>query len=68
MSNGANMTEPKIQIYGHDLTAAQAMAVRVAVMSFQMECSSEEGRNDLGPIADAYNARLTEVLKLMVWR
>ena len=45
--------EPKIQIDDYVLSEAQAMAVRVAVTSFQMECASEEGRSDLGPIADA---------------
>lgn len=59
------MTEPKIQIGNCVLTEAQAMAVRVAVSDFQMQVS-EEGKRDLGPIADAYNARLSEVIKIML--
>lgn len=59
--------EPKIQIGDHVLTEAQAMAVRVAVTSFHMECSSdEEFRDGLGPIADAYKDRLGEVIRIML--
>ena len=59
------MNEPCIQINGRTLTNAQAMAVRVAVTNFHMEVASEEGKRDLGPIADAYRARLEEVFKIM---
>lgn len=61
------MLEPKMQIGDHVLTEAQAMAVRVAVTGFQMECTEdEEFRKNLGPIADAYAARLSEVLKIIL--
>lgn len=60
------MSEPRIQIGSHVLTDAQAMAVRVAVTNFQMEtAASSEFAAELGPIAPAYHARLTEVLRLM---
>lgn len=59
------MIEPKIQIGDHVLTEPQAMAVRVAVTDFQSECASEEGRSNLGPIADGYAVRLAEVLKII---
>lgn len=59
------MTEPRIQIEGRALTEAQAMAVRVAVMTLYAEVRTEKGRRDIGPIADAYRDRLVEVLKLM---
>lgn len=58
--------EPKIQIGGHVLTEAQAMAVRVAVTTFHIETGTEENRADLGPIADAYHARLGEVLTIII--
>lgn len=59
--------EPIIQINGHVLTDAQAMAVRVAVTIFHMEVSEDaESREGLGPIADLYRNRLSEVLKIMV--
>jgi hypothetical protein len=60
------MIEPKIQIGDHVLTHAQAMALRVAVASFQMECTSDEGKSDLGPIADAYAARLEEIIAIIM--
>lgn len=60
------MSEPYIQIGDHVLTEAQAMAVRVAVTSFHAECAAEGCREELGPIADAYHARLGEVLAIML--
>lgn len=60
------MTEPHIQIGEHVLTEAQAMAVRVAVTSFHAETAAEGCRDELGPIADAYHARLGEVLKVIL--
>jgi hypothetical protein len=60
------MAEPKIQIGDWVLSEAQVMSVRVAIQSFQMECVSEEGKENLGPIADAYNARLCEVIRIML--
>jgi hypothetical protein len=59
------MIEPKIQIGDYVLSEAQAMAVRVAVTSFYAETGDEEIGFDLGPIADAYHARLGEVLTVM---
>lgn len=58
--------EPYIQIGEHVLTEAQAMAVRVAVTSFHTETGAEGSREELGPIADAYHARLGEVLTIML--
>jgi hypothetical protein len=58
--------EPTITINGTTLTNAQAMAVRVAVSNFQMECAEPEFREGIGEIADAYQARLGEVVRLML--
>lgn len=58
--------EPKIQIGHHVLSEAQAIAVRVAVTDFFGQVSTDEGRAGLGPIADAYEARLGEVLKIIM--
>lgn len=60
------MDEPYIQIEEHVLTTAQAMAVRVAITTFHMETADPEFKAALGPIADAYHARLGEVLKVML--
>lgn len=60
------MTEPCIQVNGRVLSDAQAMAVRVAVTNFHTETAEPETKADLGPIADAYHARLDEVLALML--
>lgn len=57
--------EPRIIINNHQLSEAQAMAVRVAICSFESECNSPDGRNLLGKIADGYRDRLGEVLALM---
>lgn len=60
------MSEAAITINGIPLTSAQSMAVRVAVTQFHLECSDPEIREGLGPIADAYLDRLSEVLKVML--
>lgn len=60
------MAEPSISINTHYLTDAQAMAVRVAITSFHAETADEGCREELGPIADAYHLRLSEVLKLII--
>jgi hypothetical protein len=60
------MNEPSIRIGDHVLTEAQSMAVRVAVTSFHAETAAEGCREQLGPIADAYHARLGEVLNIML--
>lgn len=59
------MAEPYIQIGDHVLTEAQAMAVRVAVTNFHMETADQERAAEIGPIAGAYNARLSEVLRII---
>jgi hypothetical protein len=59
------MSEPNIIIGYQPLTQAQAMAVRVAITNFHAETGTAESRNDLGPIADGYHARLGEVLILL---
>lgn len=60
------MTEPRIQIGSRVLTDAQAMAVRVAITGFHAETDAEGCREALGPIADAYHARLGEVLTMLL--
>ncbi len=61
------MAEPYIQIGDHVLTHAQAMAVRVAITNFHMEVSEDdEIRAGLGPIADGYRDRLSEVLTIIL--
>jgi hypothetical protein len=60
------MSEPRIQIGDRVLTNAQAMALRVAVTTFHIETGSEEARQEIGPIADAYHARLGEVLTILI--
>jgi hypothetical protein len=60
------MDEPNIIIEGERLTTGQAMAVRVAVSVFYDQVLSPEGRQELGPIANAYRDRLREVFALMV--
>lgn len=59
-------SEAKIQIGDCVLTEAQSITVRVAVTNFLMELDDSEFREGLGPIADAYAARLKEILKIMV--
>lgn len=57
--------EPSIVVNGVPLTTSQAMAVRVAVTIYHME--TRYNREDIGEqLADAYNARLYEVLLLMI--
>lgn len=58
--------EAKIQIGNYVLSEGQSIAVRVAVTNFLMELSDAEYRRELGPIAEAYEARLKEVIKIMV--
>lgn len=60
--------EPRIQINGHDLTEAQAMAVRVAVGGFLLLNGDPDsfGEDTHGRrMAQAYTARLMEVQRLM---
>ena len=60
------MSEPYIQIGDQVLTEAQAIAVRVAITNFHAETADEDLREQLGPIADAYHARLGEVLTIIL--
>ena len=53
--------EARITISGVELNYAQSMAVRVAVGSMMLQLQDPQHREDLGPIAAAYEARLSEV-------
>lgn len=53
--------EATIVISGILMSDAQSMAIRVAVANFLMELSDEKFCEQLGPIADGYRARLSEV-------
>lgn len=56
-------TEPEIVINGTRLTSAQAMAVRVAVSTFDGDCGDDEhGRR----MSKAYAERLGEVSHIML--
>lgn len=57
------MTEPTIIINRHRLTAAQAMAVRVAATHCHAEMSSNAAPEAIDRL---YVARLAEVLRLML--
>lgn len=59
------MSEARIQIGHQVLTPAQAMAVRVAVTNFHMETGDHERAAEIGPISAGYNARLSEVLRMI---
>jgi hypothetical protein len=58
----SKMAEPTIIVNGHALTSAQAMAVRVAVSSFNYELGDD---NHGQTMAIAYREKLTEVLRMM---
>jgi hypothetical protein len=58
--------EPRVRIGDIELTEAQAMAVRVAITTFHIETGTEESKAELGPISDAYHARLGEVLTIWI--
>jgi hypothetical protein len=59
----AAQTEPDVVINGYRLTPAQAMAVRVAVSSFDPDCGEDETGQAM---TAAYGARLAEVLAIML--
>lgn len=62
-------TEPKITINGKDLNQAQAMAVRVAISSFQTEMAPDGalGEDAAGEaIRQGYSSRISEVLTVML--
>jgi len=57
------MGEPEIIINGARLTDAQAMAIRVAISSFDYDCGDDDhGR----AMTKAYTDRLNEVLRIMI--
>lgn len=57
------MDEPEITINGVRLTSGQAMAVRVAISSFNPDCGDDEhGR----AMSKAYADRLREVCRIIV--
>lgn len=55
--------EPEITINGVQLTSAQAMAVRIAVSSFDADCGDDKHGKVM---AAAYEARLNEVFRIMI--
>lgn len=65
------MADPKeahIVIGGMVLTEGQSMAVRVAINDFLMQLQDPEFRDGLGrELADAYAARLREVMTQIVY-
>ncbi|WP_063685607.1 hypothetical protein [Bradyrhizobium stylosanthis] len=59
--------EATITIDGHTLTEGQAMAVRVAITAFLMDLKNDKQFADcLGLIGIAYQARLTEVMHIIL--
>ena len=60
------LPEPHIQINGRTLTEAQAMAVRIAITEYRTELTEPSAKSALGQIADAYHARLSEVLSIIL--
>jgi len=57
------MEEPEITINGTKLTTAQAMAIRVAVSSFDVDCGDDEHGQAMNK---AYTDRLNEVFRIML--
>jgi len=55
--------EPEIIINGVRLTNAQAMAVRVAISSFDADCGDDEHGKAM---SKAYTNRINEVLRIML--
>ncbi|BAR61279.1 hypothetical protein ACVIWV_005995 [Bradyrhizobium diazoefficiens] len=59
--------EAMITIDGHKLTEGQSMSVRVAITAFLMELKNDKQFADsLGLIGIAYQARLTEVMHIIL--
>lgn len=59
--------EAMITIDGHKLTVGQSMSVRVAITAFLMELKNDKQFADsLGLIGIAYQARLTEVMHIIL--
>lgn len=63
--DAAERCEPFMEVNGFALTYAQSMAVRVAVIDLYTQVRDPEFAEELGPIAQGYEARLLEVLKIM---
>ncbi len=60
------MSEAIITINGRQLTIAQSMAVRCAVVHFAYYVVEPDTAAALGPIADAYHARLSEIQDMLI--
>jgi hypothetical protein len=62
----AGKREPTMSIHGIRLNAAQAMTVRVAVMSFAASLAADGlGDDEQGKaLAEAYGARIAEILRI----
>lgn len=58
--------EAAVTIDGRALTQAQVTTIRVAVTSFRRELQDPAERAALGPIGDAYEARLRELEAMLV--
>ncbi len=58
--------EAHIVINGTTLNEAQSMTVRVAVSSMRMELSDPEQCAKLGPIAEGYKNRLSELEEILL--
>ena len=59
--------EATITVDGHKLTEGQSMSVRVAITAFLMELKNDKQFADsLGVIGVAYQARLTEVMHIIL--
>jgi hypothetical protein len=56
-------SEPSVTVNGHPLTAAQSMALRVAVQCMLLDIAVEWSP---GPIAEMYRDRLKEIQELML--
>jgi hypothetical protein len=57
--------EPQITINGTQLTEAQAITTRVAIVNFLIELQDDDFVLKLGPIGALYKARLTEINALI---
>jgi hypothetical protein len=63
--DGLMQPEPVVTIEGVELSEAQAATVRVALSCFQFELKEPAFVELLGPIGPIYQARLTEIFKIM---
>jgi hypothetical protein len=65
-NDGTVWKEATIRIGTADLTFAQSMSIRVAVSNMLLQLQDAEYRKSLGPVAEGYENRLHEVLKLLL--